>query len=58
MANQQMAGWVLVAVGVLLLTAFNRLDLMTILLPASAVVGYGISRQSSKSRLTRGSGKG
>jgi hypothetical protein len=58
MVNQQLAGWILVAVGILLLAAFNRLDLIAILLPASAVVGYGITRPSRKSRLTRGRGKG
>jgi hypothetical protein len=48
MDNQSSLGWILLAAGLFLLMAFNRLDLLTVLLPASLVLSCALIGLTSK----------
>ena len=40
-ANQSKLSWSLIAAGFLLLLAYGQLDMVMVLLPVAAVLGYG-----------------
>jgi uncharacterized protein (DUF58 family) len=46
MVKQSTAGWVLVALSLVLLLVSGRLELLAVLLPLSILMGYGILRFS------------
>jgi len=48
MDNQSSLGWTLLVAGMLLLMAFNRLDLLTVLLPVSLVLSCALIGLTSK----------
>ena len=59
MANQNLCGWTLIILGILLLAAFGNLSLLVALLPVSLMLCYGALRMGSdKTRLTRDLKKG
>jgi hypothetical protein len=48
MDNQSSLGWTLLVAGVVLLIAFNRMDLLTVLLPVSLVLSCTLIGLTSK----------
>jgi hypothetical protein len=42
--NSRVAGWILALGGFLLLAAMGKLDLVILLIPIAAAVGYGVAR--------------
>lgn len=59
MDNSSCTGWILLAVGLLLLVAFGRLDLLAILLLISILLAWGLARMGdNRGKLTRSAKKG
>jgi hypothetical protein len=59
MANQQLFGWALIIMGVVLLAAFGNLSLLAALIPVSLMLGYGTLRMGrSRTKLTHSLKKG